>query len=244
MIHIRTGRGTFTFNGIGVEVCEGRALVKWARGMPSDHDAVQCFVVFWLPVVPIMAMHRSVRGGKIHDQPIPLTIDLLAWAFARRWLYLVLGLGLLLPALPLWTRQPYIRYALGAGLFGFALWLTHAFRNWDQRARNIRRLLLPHDIGSSDPATWPHVLLRSVPKPMEMFGTPTFADAVPSLYQGGEFNRAMWAARLATAIENRRQGEDLTNAILEQPEVQEAIAQHRRDASQWPRFGAFSRPWN
>jgi hypothetical protein len=52
----------------------------------------------------------------------------------------------------------------------------------------------------------------------------------------------MWAARLATAMENGRQGEDLTDAILEQPEVQEALAEHRRDASQWPRFGAFSRP--
>ena len=211
MLHFRAGGGNFTLNGVGIEVCQGRGLVKWARGMDSDHDALQCFVFLWLPIIPIRATHRFTRAGRMHESPIQHSFHLSRWTFVRRWHLAALAVGLLLLAISIsHGLSDVFLIVLGLMLSTLGIWINASLSQWDQRARNIRRLLLPHAFGSSDPAAWPKDTLAGLPAPNQTFGTNTFADAVPLLLDAGEHNHAMWAARLSAATEDPRLGEELT----------------------------------
>jgi hypothetical protein len=109
------------------------------------------------------------------------------------------------------------------------VWLRLA----DRRVSDIRYLLGRHQHGSSDPATWTGPLLGTLQGARKMFGTNTYAEAVPSLLKQGACARAMWAERLATAVEGRRDGEVLTRAVLADREIQKTIGRIRRDPERW-----------
>jgi hypothetical protein len=49
----------------------------------------------------------------------------------------------------------------------------------------------------------------------------------------GQISEAMWAARLSTAVENRPEGENLTNTILADPHVQEALEKLKKEPENW-----------
>jgi hypothetical protein len=97
---------------------------------------------------------------------------------------------------------------VACGLGYIVLWVT------DRRPREIRRLLGPHELGQSDPATWTAESLASVRLPPQMFRTESFADAVPMLLEKGDRSSAMWAARLTVALEDAKTGEALTDCVL------------------------------
>ena len=99
----------------------------------------------------------------------------------------------------------------------------------DQRHRDIRLLLGRHVYGSSDPAFWTRKILRDVRPPQQSFCHATFAAAVPALLAEGDLERAMFAARLSTALESRRAGEELTDRILREPKVKAALERIRPD---------------
>ena len=54
-------------------------------------------------------------------------------------------------------------------------------RRADRRAADIRRILGPHQFGSSDPATWTAGLLGAAKDPKQLFDAASYADAVPKL---------------------------------------------------------------
>jgi hypothetical protein len=95
-------------------------------------------------------------------------------------------------------------------------------------------VLGPHAAGSSDPATWRKALLNSHPGPAA-FAATSCAEAVPLLLEAGELGRAMMAARLCVALEARREGERLTDRVLKDEGVRQALKEVRRDALAWSR---------
>jgi hypothetical protein len=56
---------------------------------------------------------------------------------------------------------------------------------------------------------------------------------VPRLLEEGRYSQAMWAARLATALEDRAEGESLTDEVLNHPEVVAGLERVRRDPGSW-----------
>jgi hypothetical protein len=224
-----------TVNGFGTAVCGAGGFVSW--GGAPDFDAVECFVALYMPVLPYKAVHTFHWDGWNYRQvPIAWSLGLVVRAFARRWLIAV-GLvgGFLLiggfterdaptkDVLFLSALALYVVAALGYWL----LWVT------DQRSRNLRRVLGPHDFGSSDPATWRGELLELLPGSRPLFGTDTYAAAVSVLLEDRKYGSAMYAARLAVAVEDAKYGEELTDMILRDPDVREALEVVRRDPKQW-----------
>src|SRR5262249_27694290 len=114
----------------------------------------------------------------------------------------------------------------GSGGLGL-LWLT------DQRTRNIRRVLGPHDLGSSDPATWTADRLENVGTPGQMYGADTFVQAAERLLAENDYSEAMWAARYAVALEDRAAGERITDTILKNKGVSRALKVVKLNPRRW-----------
>jgi hypothetical protein len=104
----------------------------------------------------------------------------------------------------------------------------------DRRNKAIRRVIGGLTIGSCDPANLKGELLQQMTGNTKlMYGTDTFAAAVEDQLAKGALARAMWAARLAVAVEDRREGERLTDLVLRDPRVAAAVEEVRRHPDRW-----------
>jgi len=235
-------------NGIGTWFCKAHFDPGWGWD-----DAVECAMFLYFPVWPLRVVHlREFPGGsfatdKYEAIPLRWSDQLVRHVLFRRWLVglIVLGLFLLLllGLVTLWppkgnaarewaAEKPILSWLapclVAAGIAGQRLLRPRA-----RRERDIRRILGPHALGSSDPASWVDEDLARMPKAQALFGTEAYAEAVPKLLAAGAWTGAMWASRLTAALENRSTGEELTESVLRHPGVQEALARFRRDAACW-----------
>jgi hypothetical protein len=235
-------------NGIGTWFCKAHFDAGWGWD-----DAVECAMFVYFPVWPYRVVHvKIVPGGSFSPdnyQAIPLRWSdrLVRHILLRRWSAGSAGLGvfimLLLAMVTLWpptgdaarewsVTKPILMLVAPclviAGLVGLLL-----LRPLGRRERDIRRVLGLHDLGTSDPASWVYEDLAKIRKAKDLFGTMSFAEAVPKLLAAGAWTGAMWAARFATAVESDSSGEELTDNVLEHPGTQEALARFRRDAKCW-----------
>jgi hypothetical protein len=130
-----------------------------------------------------------------------------------------LGLDFLIAALP---------------LLGLAATLLIVLRWTDARNKAIRRVLGANTIGNCDPANLPaDVLEKMAGDPRVSHGAETLAEAARGYFRSRSFARAMWAARVGVVLEDRAEGESLTDMILHDPEVIAAIEEVCRDAQCW-----------
>ncbi len=236
-------------NGIGTWFCPAHFDPGWGWD-----DAAECAMFVFFPVWPLRVVHlRQIPGGSFAPdryQAIPLrwSDDLVRHVMLRRWAAgsVVAGvfIALLLVFVTLspptgeaakrdWAVSkpiltPVAPCLIAAGLAG--LW---SLRHRARRERDVRRVLGPHELGTSDPASWVDEDLAKMPPAEALFGTPTDADAVPKLLQAGAWSGAMWAARLAAA-RGGHTGDELTDEVLRHPGTQEALARVRLDKSCWP----------
>jgi hypothetical protein len=228
----------FTINGIGTSICRGRGDVGWGGG--ADCDSVECLVVVFLPVLPFRAVHTFAWDGtQYRFIPIRWSWGLVLRAFLRRWAFVPLVAAIFMACLSYesWKdmdSSSFMIYAAAnvtlAALAPLIWWLLAVT---DRRTKSIRRVLGPHDVGSSDPATWNADLLANISDPQTLYGTSTYAEGVRAQLAADSPVKAMWAARLATVLEDRHEGERLTDEILMQPGMDEAIERVRKDPSQW-----------
>jgi hypothetical protein len=213
--------------------------VSW--GGTPDRDALECLVFLYLPLIPYKTVHAfNWQGTQYRAIPIRWSWGLVARGMLRRWLWASCILGIICgaiavtegrgAAMPGFSVGMLVLGVIGVGVSALGWWALAAS---DRRNREIRRLLGPHQFGSSDPATWTDDLLRAAHGPREAHGTATFADAVPRALAAGALSRAMWAARMSTALEDRAIGEMLTDTVRDDPKVQDALAQVRRDVHCW-----------
>jgi hypothetical protein len=228
-----------TVNGIGTSVCFGRGSVKW-NGLGTG-DAMECFVVLFMPVIPYKAMHVfNWTGTNYNAIPIRWSGSLLFRTFALYWMAIPLVVGLVaavvggINGFSHGFSPGYLTALLG----GLGAVLACVLGYWallsvDRRTRDIRRVYGPHQFGASDPTTWTDDLLKCVAEPKELFNADSYAAAATALLEKKDYASAMWAARLSTALENQSAGEALTDAILTHPDVAEAVRQVRRNPDQW-----------
>jgi hypothetical protein len=235
----------FTFNGHGTMVYQAQGNVGW-----RSYDAVEWFVLFYIPLIPLRAVHTfgwknawGWGGQKFQTVPLRWSRALVIRSFLRpmRWALIgfgciLLSLGIPLAALIAVGDQLHrrgdmiITLASGILLVGSGVILHWALAFTDRRTQNIRRVLGPHPLGSCDPALMKKPMN---PDPCEDFGAESYADAVPALLDAERYSRAMWAARLSAAWEDPAVGEELTDQVLRHPGVPEAVEQVRRKPGRW-----------
>lgn len=234
----------FWIHGVGVCTCPARGGVRWGE-RAYDYDGVETLAVLFLPVLPLRAIHvtrgspyADKDGSEYQEWPIRFSAGLIARAFVARWLWAALGLAVIALFFALASRQPP-RRAFGfltSGLLGGVFFGGRYLMDMtDARNRHIRLLLGRHHLGSSDPASWRPRRFEDGVRPEALYGTTTFADAVPKLLSDKEWSRAMWAARLCVALEDTPLGERLTDEVLERPEVRRVLARLEADPVQWRR---------
>jgi hypothetical protein len=226
----------FIVNGCGTAVIKGRGDVGW-----GSFDAVEWIVIFFAPIIPIRPVHTFGWSGKTYRQiPIRWSVALLVRSFLRPWhFWLIVVGGFLL----LWgaiqaagDKKPVdfltipLMLSSGTLLLASSAILHFALAATDRRTDNVRRILGPHQLGSCDPALMQQPMK---PDPREVYGTDCYADAVPGLLDAGRYSRAMWAARLSTAWEDRAFGEELSDQVLRHPGMSEALEVLRRDLNCW-----------
>jgi hypothetical protein len=250
----------FTINGFGAQIFSARGHVKWSNhwNCPADFDGLECFCLFYLPILPYRALHaydwykdageynpnwggRTITHG-CRSMCIRWTFGLVVRTYLRAWLVVpaLIGFMFLVGAVfgdRLETAKGWSFFLAGLlltliGVCGrFLLWLT------DARNRDIRLILGPSEMFGADPATWTDDRLAKVRKPGKLFGADSYAEAVDLMLQEGEYARAMFAARLTVALGQRlgarSTGEALTHQVLTDPDVREALALVRRDRQRW-----------
>jgi hypothetical protein len=235
-----------TVNGIGTSVCPARGITPWHKenSLVADCDAVECFVFFYLPLIPLKAVHIFNRSGNTYHQiPIKMSFGLVAQAFLRRFAIAIL-IAAFIPAIflilsvtdPRQKMTLFDQIALSVvttSMIGGGILILVGLHYHDRAVTDIRYLLGRHNLGTSDPATWMRNIREAMPPPGVLFGTSRYADAVNPLLENGEFSRAMWAARLTLALEDSALGQELTERVLSYPGVREAIEEIRAKPKRW-----------
>jgi hypothetical protein len=226
----------YMVNGIGTSVCQSRGKVSW--GGPADYDALECFVVLFLPIIPYKAIHTfGWNGDHYRAVPIRWSGELFVRTFVGYWLFVPCIVGVILGLVAFaeraggMTMLPIAVALVAVPALGW--WLL---AKTDTRNRNIRRVLGPHELGSSDPATWTNELLDSVRTPRDMFGTASYAEAVERCLRAADYAGAMWAARLCVILEDTDNGQALTDTVLNHPAVEEALLKLRENPYAWGRL--------
>jgi hypothetical protein len=210
----------FTFNGIGTSFC-------FARGSgDTGGDALECFVFAYMPIVPLRAVHLygesgGFVGSKFQSVPLKSSGSLILRVYLKYWMLTPLVIGAILAGLNTWrlcrdgtTSGNDGPLAIGWAMTIFCLFLYFILWRTDRRNRQIRRLMGSHEFGTSDPAMWDRSVLSAVRPSRELFGTETFMAAVPVLLEQRDHRGAMWAARLAAALEVAETAERLTDEVL------------------------------
>ncbi|MCA8996046.1 MAG: hypothetical protein KDA80_03655 [Planctomycetaceae bacterium] len=242
----------YTINGFGTTICAARGQMSWHKKgsfEATDYDAIECVCALYLPLIPFRAIHvfgKSSQGTgyNYHQVPIQWSWGLVLRAFIARWLWVPFAIGAFLGVFQGFDimegkggAKPEL-IATIAGLIGFSLLGWWLLKITDRRNRDLRRIMGPSEVGSSDPATWNNTLLDSLPDPQQLVGATSFEAAISRLKSEGHFGRAMLAARLCVATEDRVRGEELTNEILRDPEVRDALAEVHQDPKLWPQYFA------
>jgi hypothetical protein len=244
-------------NGVGTAYCGHAAPILWQRPgsfsltARADHDAVECVTLLFLPLFPLRAYHTfNWSGNECRAIRIKTSGRLLARAYLRPYVLVLLGVSIFLMVVSL--------AAIGIALFmaeksapitpkmmlGFAtppaglllgLFLKRSLDRLYARSRDIRLVIGPHELGSSDPATWTEETLSKAEDAAPGGGL----DAARRALSEGRFGEAMWAARLAVA-RGQAEGETLTDEILSHAQVASILPDLRK--APWRREELLPRP--
>jgi hypothetical protein len=246
----------YTVNGIGTAIVPGRGYVYW--GPEEDCDALECVVLFYLPLFPFKALHTFEWNNNAYQaHPISWSLGLVFKAFAWRYLkalYLAATMGIFFGAVgtygefergrasfsPMTEGVEILVYGLAGAVlaYGVRRFLLHL----DRRDQDIRYVLGPHHHGSSDPGTWTANMAAGLTSPQDLHGTARYVDAVDGLLAEGCYSGAMWAARMEVARGDATQGERATDRVLGHPKVREALPQVREDPNLWSQILADPAP--
>ncbi|MGH7168730.1 MAG: hypothetical protein ACRELG_00435, partial [Gemmataceae bacterium] len=206
----------------------------------GSKDAMEWIVFFFMPIIPIKAVHTfEWNGNQYQAIPIKWSFGLMVRTFLGRWLWGLGGLGTLL--LVFGVIDILNQRSQGLGLLvaavpflGLGILLFVVLRWTDARNKAIRRVLGANTIGNCDPAHLPTDTLEKIAgEPRLAHGADTFADAAHAYFRQRCYARAMWAARVCVALEDQAEGESLTDMILEDSDVIAALEEVRRDAQRW-----------
>lgn len=232
----------YSVNGFGTMVCGARGHLSWTKKGwldATDYDGVECISAALLPVIPYRPVHiygKSSQGAGYQYQYVPIrwSLGLVFRAFLARWLWVPFLAALIYFIVKIvdhvdkgWQLAPHepVELAIASVVLLFPICVWWLLRKFDRRNRDLRRVMGPVYLGSSDPVHWKEEHLAQISSPSELYETSTFEQAASRLLSNGEYARAMFAARMCAAVEDRLQGERMTNEILADDVVRERLPQ-------------------
>jgi hypothetical protein len=206
-----------------------------------DHDVVSFFSILFVPIIPLGCYHTyEWQGTAFKELKIRWSWPLFVRALLRLLIYPLVGLcvlllGISLVAIYMNIREPMAEFKaarvmgfLAGSLGGLAvliliyIWMQRK----DRRNVDIRLLLGPHNLGSSDPATWPFDIMMKM-RPENEFGEASFLEAARTAREKGDFIKAMWAARLAEGA-GEPYAETCADEILNDERIKGRLEQLRK----------------
>lgn len=234
-----------TINGIGTTYYGYGAAVCWEppteeSSSPAEFDAVECFVIGYLPLAPLCAYHTwdwDDAGSHCRALKIKATPDLMVRAVLRPYLVVsaiamaILGFILFYGLIQFGNFEkasPVISvgFVLAVVVFAVSLGSLRLLGPANNRRRDIRLILGRHELGSSDPAMWLKDTLARAKPAQELFGFGTYQEAARAAIDDGKFASALLAARLAVANDEPL-GASLTDEILTHPDIRDKLEQLR-----------------
>lgn len=126
-----------------------------------------------------------------------------------------------------WQSVNLYLQALFIGAFVSGLLLRNWLERINHRNRNIRLILEPHELGSSDPATWLPGTLAALKSNRRLFGTEDAYQAAEAALKEGRFADAMMAARLVVG-RGELWGEEITDKIIADYRLIETLPKLRK----------------
>lgn len=225
----------YTINGVGTHWCGNGSPVNWGSGAFSgtaDHDAVECVVFAFLPLIPYKPVHTfNWNGDECRVVPIKWSLMLLIRAWLRPYILVaVWAIPIVLAILLFNDAFEAEPFAVASAIWAVAFGLWFLMLLADRRPRDIRLILGQHNLGSSDPSTWESGTLAEFIGAVEQQGMRIEEMAAREDLLAGRLVDAMWTARLA-AGRGEPWGERLTDAVLTDSRVVRVLPELR------------SRPW-
>jgi hypothetical protein len=105
----------------------------------------------------------------------------------------------------------------------------------DQRSRDIRTVIGNWRLGSGDPATFAPawIAVGEFASAQPLYGVDSFGDGAEDCIKIHNWWGAMFAARMCLLLEDQKRGLELTETILGESEVREAIVEVRSHPERW-----------
>lgn len=206
----------WSVNGVGTGIV--KASRKQDIGGHTQFDAVQALIFFFMPIIPYRVIHVLTMQDAGYErqqfQSITLrpALRILAKAYLNGWgNVLMIGGGLGLPFIVFafatmprqlnradWICLAVFAVGLFVGVISKLLWLV-----LDRRDQRIRRIMGPHELGTSDPYYWTDETANSVRETvLRDRNEPSLTAVAAKCLLEGDRGGAMFFVRLAMRCEN------------------------------------------
>lgn len=224
---------TYTINGIGT------SFVGASKLHEGTYDAVEAFVIFFIPIVPYKTLHivgstSNFMSTSYHTVPLRFSPRIAMKAVMRVWsiLLIVAGVifvgfaallaanglaemvekqsaGMLLAACCIFV--PFSAPLLLGGLALFLYWWM------DRYDHTIKQIIGPHELGSADPYYWPEDVLQDTANEMlQSTGAASLAADADQAFRRGDLSLAMKQIRMAQRLEPQNNLATLFQQVLDQ----------------------------
>jgi hypothetical protein len=264
----------FSVMGCGTMLCGGRGFVKWPKSDEPDSDAVEAMCLFSVPLLPVGAVHASsceIKPSALDPVsttyqrlPIQSSWKLFLKALIHRvwYVFFLIGLTFIGVGIAVMVNPPdpaqlkrmdgpkapsaEVIFIIGTILALIGIVPFVVIMKQDRRDQGIRWLLgrREYALGSSDPATWIKKYKSQVLPAGQLFDKSTYYEAASHFHQAQQYEPAMLAARLSVALEDAQKGEELTDSILQDPKVIDAIARIRKKPKLRAEVLVSEKTWN
>lgn len=224
---------TYTINGIGT------SFVAASKVHEGTYDAVEAFVIFFLPIVPYKTLH--IVGSSSNFMSTSYNVVQMRYsgrialkAIMRLWSIVAIMAGVIFLIFAGMLAAGGIKQMIdnqnvGAALAGCCLFIPFSaplvlggftfFLYWwmDRYDHTIKTIIGVHELGSADPYYWPDDVLASVESAiLQTTGMPNLAAGAEAAFRQGDLSFAMKQIRMAQRVEPQNNLDQLFQQVLDQ----------------------------
>jgi len=217
----------YTVNGIGTGLV--RASRKRTVEEYTQFDAVEAFVLLYIPLVPYKVIHilsiwPGSEGEQYQSMPLQFAPKIVAKAFLNGWGNVLLWLCTPMAAVFTVVTFTMEREVNDTDVACLTVLWTLAFVGlclktiwcfWSGRDERIVETIGSHEFGTSDPFYWQDQLLAEVAEAtLKDLSENRLIDRAQACFREGDAASALYLARIAMRTENRTEAEAISAQIL------------------------------
>ncbi len=216
-----------TFNGIGT------TIVKASRATVVDDepqfDAIEAFVFVNLPIIPyrvvhVLSMRESGRGEQYRYFELRRSMRIIVKGVLNGWANMLLFMTIF--AIPIVALAHYNMEREVSSLDYYVWWFLIGglvvgvlfkilMMALDAKDYRIKKIIGPHQHGTSDPFTWVDVMANQErAKALETASANKLVDVARSALARDDRSAAMFFARLAQRTGEKGEASEIVKSIL------------------------------